>query len=218
MVAGFSKLAGLLVIVGAVLICPGHGVGHPGSRVTADHSMLHSASGTEENDRLMTIAISVFIASKVPDISLDVIEMIAKSIVEVSQEYDFDPFFITSLIYRESNFNPVSVSSKRALGIMQIIPRFHGLDMSEGFDLNTNMKTGIAHLAGLRERHKDTRHMLIAYYAGERALRRLKVGDVTGEFAQELHLYATRILKDYHVISKSLKRLMSGGMETVSLR
>jgi soluble lytic murein transglycosylase-like protein len=74
----------------------------------------------------------------------------------------------------ESDFDPRSVSSKGALGIMQLIPetaeRF-GVMRHELHDPERNIAAGTAYLAWLRDRyHGDLDRMLAAYNAGEGAV------------------------------------------------
>jgi len=44
------------------------------------------------------------------------------TIVEQSQAYDVDPYLIASIIRVESNFRPDKISSKGAMGLMQLMP------------------------------------------------------------------------------------------------
>jgi soluble lytic murein transglycosylase-like protein len=77
---------------------------------------------------------------------------------------------VAALIDVESRWNPHSVSSKGALGLMQLMPatasRFGAF---HPFDTEQNIAAGTRHLTTLMwEFHGDLRLVAAAYYAGDR--------------------------------------------------
>lgn len=80
---------------------------------------------------------------------------------------DLDPFLILSLIRQESAFNPRARSSKRAAGLMQIMPslaRSYGYSPSEMFDPDKNIKVGVRFFRRLLERYNGNVQMALAAY------------------------------------------------------
>ena len=43
-------------------------------------------------------------------------------VFKYAEEFDNDPYLVTAIMYRESKFNPQALSSKGAIGLMQIMP------------------------------------------------------------------------------------------------
>jgi len=76
---------------------------------------------------------------------------------------------VEAIIDQESGWNPIAVSSKGAVGIMQLMPgtaiRF---GVRNRFRLDENIRGGVAYLAWLNRRFRgDLRLMTAAYYVGE---------------------------------------------------
>lgn len=58
-------------------------------------------------------------------LSLDEAERFAQHVVDASQEYDLSPAVLLALIKVESRFDPDARSSRGALGLTQVIPKWH---------------------------------------------------------------------------------------------
>jgi len=98
-------------------------------------------------------------------------------IFEESERYNFDPELILALISTESSFNQRAISSKGAIGLMQIIPStgkeiahakkidWHG-DRELLFNPFLNIRFGIHYLYSLNKRFHDIRIALAAYNHG----------------------------------------------------
>lgn len=98
------------------------------------------------------------------------IEALVQSAAEAHQ---VDPLLIESVIKVESNFNPMAVSPKGAMGLMQLIPstakRFGA---ENAFDARQNIEAGVKYLKLLRDTFQDDKLALAAYNAGEGAVLR----------------------------------------------
>ncbi len=55
----------------------------------------------------------------------------------------FDWRLVAALIYQESRFDPLAVSSAGAIGLMQVLPQFAGPDGDDLFDPATNIRAGV---------------------------------------------------------------------------
>ena len=95
--------------------------------------------------------------------------------------YRVSPEFIAALIDVESGWNPRAVSSKGAMGLMQLMPatarRFGAFDP---FNVEQNIAAGTRYVTALMwEFHGDLRLVSAAYYAGDRgiALKQLNYRD-----------------------------------------
>lgn len=104
-----------------------------------------------------------------------------------SIKYDLDPSLVASVISQESHFKPTAVSSTGARGLMQIMPvtwrEFNPNSKCNGthdppaegsdciFDIEANLRTGVAYLRALIDRFDgDVIMALAAYNAGARSV------------------------------------------------
>ncbi|WHZ17015.1 MAG: Soluble lytic murein transglycosylase [Nitrospira sp.] len=122
-------------------------------------------------------------------------EPISSLVATHAKHYGLDPALLRAVIKVESNFNPQAVSSKGAIGLMQLMPltaaAFHVLDP---FDPNENIRAGAALLRRLLDRFGgDLSLALAAYHAGE-----TRVGQAVGlSSLSGTQLYVERVLRHY---------------------
>lgn len=104
---------------------------------------------------------------------------LAKFIIEQSRLYNFDPFFILSVMFAESGLDNYAVSSAGALGLMQVMPQTANLlarelavagvwsgkfESSQLFDPYTNVRLGIYYLHKLKKFFNYNPHQYLAAY------------------------------------------------------
>ncbi len=87
-------------------------------------------------------------------------QAVARLVVELAESYGIEPRLALAIAITESNLNPVAVSPKKAMGVMQLIPdtaaRFN---VRNPFDPRDNIKGGLSYL-----------RWLLAYFRGDVAL------------------------------------------------
>jgi hypothetical protein len=127
---------------------------------------LNSKEG--ENEEL-----SDFMRSLQPKLDVEVSKIIATKIIESANEFGFPPALIASLMYRESSFNMIAVSSAKCVGLMQINPSAHvdkieemELEYHDLFSINENIKLGCMILHEYYSSEKDIRKALTRYVGG----------------------------------------------------
>ena len=78
--------------------------------------------------------------------------------------------FVRAIVDQESGWQPCVVSSKGAVGLMQLMPdTARKLGVVNRCDVRQNVSGGVRHLAALmRQFHGDLRLVAAAYYAGSR--------------------------------------------------
>jgi hypothetical protein len=91
---------------------------------------------------------------------------------DAAERHKVDPALVQAVISTESGWNPRAVSSKGAVGLMQLVPetarRFGGGNL---FDPAQNVEAGTTYLRSLLDRYKgDLTKSLAAYNAGEHAV------------------------------------------------
>lgn len=93
-------------------------------------------------------------------------------IIAASEKHGMDPYLVKAVIKAESNFNPLAVSSKKAMGMMQLIPETASdYGVENPFDPNENIDGGVRFLRDLMNYFDgDLKLALAAYNAGKGAV------------------------------------------------
>lgn len=101
---------------------------------------------------------------------------LAKLIGEECENYELDPFLILAIIQVESRFDPIAVSSRGAIGLMQVMPQTAdfvaeelGVSINRGkslYDPLINVRLGIYYFSRLIDRFESTHDALVAYNFG----------------------------------------------------
>lgn len=90
----------------------------------------------------------------------------------VARRVGVDNRLAHAVVRVESNYQPLAVSPKGAMGLMQLMPATaDSYDLGDPFDPERNLEAGLRHLRGLLVRY-DVRRALAAYNAGEGAVNR----------------------------------------------
>jgi soluble lytic murein transglycosylase-like protein len=99
---------------------------------------------------------------------------IEEAVERIAAEHSLPPQLIHSVIKVESNYNPLAVSSKGALGLMQLIPSTaRRFGVSDAFNPIQNIQGGAKYLRYLLDLFdEDYPLALAAYNAGEAAVAR----------------------------------------------
>ena len=93
-------------------------------------------------------------------------------IERAAREYDVDPALIHAIIRAESAYHPAAVSSKGAIGLMQVMPqtaeRFGTIDL---YDPEQNVRVGTRYLSTLQQLFSHELNLVLAAYnAGEQVV------------------------------------------------
>lgn len=99
-----------------------------------------------------------------------------ETIVEAATAHRLDPRLVRAVIQVESGFDPRAVSSKGAMGLMQLMPETARLlEVSDPFSPEENIKGGTAYLRRLLVRFDESLELaLAAYNAGPSAVERYR--------------------------------------------
>ncbi|MCK7510612.1 MAG: lytic transglycosylase domain-containing protein [Desulfobacterales bacterium] len=88
-------------------------------------------------------------------------------ISEIAEAHGLPPALVKAVIATESNFDPEAVSSKGALGLMQLMPETaEWLGVGEPLAVKENVSGGTRYLRALIDRYGRLAHALAAYSAG----------------------------------------------------
>ena len=95
-------------------------------------------------------------------------EIVAPLIDSAAKAQNVDRKLIRAVMEQESGFRPCAVSSKGALGLMQLMPdTAHDLQVQDPFEPAQSIQAGARYLKQLLDRYKgDVPHALAAYNAG----------------------------------------------------
>lgn len=92
-----------------------------------------------------------------------------------SSRYEVDPELVQAIVSVESAYDPLAVSPKGAMGLMQLMPETAArYGVSNPFNPRENVAGGIRYLQDLLHRFENLRHALAAYNAGEMAIVRYR--------------------------------------------
>jgi soluble lytic murein transglycosylase-like protein len=112
-----------------------------------------------------------------------------------ARQYDVPPALVRAIIHIESAWQPGVVSSKGAMGLMQLMPATaQHFGVVHPFYIHENVRGGVAYLAELKAIfHGDLRLMVAAYAAGERPI----LARGLNYSSEEVYRYVERIALEY---------------------
>lgn len=131
------------------------------------------------------------------DINPKVAYKIAGSITKHSEANNIDPFLVLSIIKRESGFRHAVKNRYGAVGLMQVVPRYHkekikGRSLT---NIDTNIEVGVKILAEYLESNQGSLHKALIKYSGnannyrgklKKSYEKIKKHDVIYRFQNEL--------------------------------
>lgn len=139
-----------------------------------------------------------------------------KHITLAATTYDVNPVLIASVINAESGFRRNAVSSKGAIGLMQVMPQtgeWVAKKMNIEFnsetlkDPRTNILIGTYYLNYLLEKFEDIKTALIAYNAGEG---KVITWLTDGKYSAEAEGHAVLISSPYPATNKYVEKILNG--------
>ena len=112
-----------------------------------------------------------------------------------ARQYGVSAALVRAVIQVESAWQPGAVSSKGAMGLMQLMPATaERFGVVHPFYIHENVRGGVAYLAELQRLfHGDLRLVMAAYAAGERQIRTRGLR----YSSEEVYVYVQRIAEQY---------------------
>jgi len=120
---------------------------------------------------------------------------VIRAVQRASAEFGVPEKLIYSVMFVESNFNPVAVSHAGAQGLMQLMPETaRNLVVYDPFDIEDNIRGGTMYLRQMLDRFNNVALALAAYNAGPEAVERYR----NIPPYRETKKYVPRVLGLYH--------------------
>ena len=121
-----------------------------------------------EQEDFVPVAVEEPAAEKAPDYSRQGLDNL---VAQLGRQLQLHPALVHSVIEAESNYDPDAVSSKGAVGLMQLMPETaRELAVEDRRDPHQNVRGGTAYLKQLLDRYAGSRDQLLkalaAYNAG----------------------------------------------------
>ncbi len=131
----------------------------------------------------------------------DLNERIDIAISQSSKKYCVDENLIRSIIKVESNFNPNTVSSAGAKGLMQLMPQnCRDLGVTDPFNIEQNIDGGTRHIKEYLDKYNgDVQMALMAYNGGPTRMSRRGVTSINDiyKMPKETQNYVPKVMKYY---------------------
>ena len=107
-------------------------------------------------------------------------------------EYGVERELVYAVIEVESGGNPSAISSAGAVGVMQLMPETAAVfRVRNRFDVEDNVRAGVAYLAWLRDVCRGDRRLIMAsYIAGQNLVLR---SGLNTAYSKEVHDYVARV-------------------------
>lgn len=97
-----------------------------------------------------------------------------RMVQSISRKYDVDWRLVSAIVATESDFNPCALSSRGAVGLMQLMPEtaeMYSIGSKDLYDPEQNVRAGVQHLKRLSELYNgDIELTVAAYNAGQGAV------------------------------------------------
>lgn len=126
---------------------------------------------------------------------------IENAVVTASKKYGISENLIKAIIKVESNFNPNTVSSAGAKGLMQLMPEnCRDLNVKNPFNIEENIDGGTRHIKEYLDLYKgDVKMALMAYNGGPTRMRKRGVltPDDIYKMPKETQNYVPKVMKYY---------------------
>lgn len=127
---------------------------------------------------------------------------IDEAVDKASKEYNVDKKLILAVIQQESSFDPNSVSSAGAEGLMQLMPETaKELGVNNAFNIEQNVEGGTKYLKNLLDMYGNSKEMaLAAYNAGPGAVNSRGVRNASDiyKMSSETKDYVQKVMSNYN--------------------
>ncbi len=133
-------------------------------------------SAALESERLVSGRLRMNMVPAVPSPSVTTLADIREIAKRAALRHRVDPFLIQSMISVESSFQPLALSPKGAMGVMQLMPvTADEMGVADPFDVRENIDGGVRYIKKLLRRYRgNLRLALAAYNAGPTKIRRYR--------------------------------------------
>ena len=132
-----------------------------------EHKVEQELQEEKNNQKIVDMILSLN-----PKVDKGIASIIAKSIKESCEKYELSEPLVVSLMFKESAFNPLSISSARCIGLLQINPVAHPKKVKpykryELFHIEVNISIGCQILSQYIKKKGSVKGALINYLGAQ---------------------------------------------------
>ena len=201
-----TAIAVILIFVASILSTVSHkGSDYPKDKPSQVSSFIQYENlptadfnqTTAEQDKS---AVSFYVIRRAKKLSRDDAETLVNSVMDYSQKYNVNPKLLTSLIDRESGFDPMAVSSSNAQGLGQLLPSTSAsIGIRDPQDIDEGIKGAAIYIRTMLDRWAGNQNQvplaLASYAEGYNQVFR-----AGGEYSPATATYVKGILDVYNSI------------------
>ena len=149
--------------------------------------LLFESDMIPETEPEATCAIEYCIRDTNPALPVDQAAAIATAIVTSAERNGVDPFLVTRIVKKESEFIPSAKGKTNDHGLMQLQPKtFESVHTGDIYDIADNIEAGTRYFRKLYDRFGgDLRLALAAYNAGPSRTRE-RILAISGQYADDI--------------------------------
>lgn len=135
-------------------------------------SLFSSKSISTANNDIPPNKVTEYIQSLNPNLSSHNVDKIFKSVLKFANQFQINPALLLAIIEKESTFNVLALNASSAIGLMQIVPKWHKekIGNKKLTDIEHNIFVGSLILHECKKKYNHNVKKSLQCYNGSKSL------------------------------------------------